>query len=196
MMFHKLKAWIIRLWYPYLLTLGDCFEFEVDQIEKNVLGRGAYGTVYKGKNVRTGEKIAVKKVKCSKESKCKRTETSIDRELTFMVKCKHTNLIKFFWSGRDEHSRYFVMEYCCGNLNDFMKDKEISRKLCLSFMLDLGEALWYLHQLNISHRDMKPMNVLIKKDSSGFYLILADLGLARYFPSSSTGTEATPGRGI
>ena len=111
------------------------------------------------------------------------TQTYIDRELTFMTKCTHENIVNLLWTAEDEYFRYFVMEYCpFGNLNTYMKDREISHGLCLSFMLNLGEAVLYLHRLNISHRDIKPLNVLVKEDGGGLHLKLADFGLARYFP--------------
>ena len=184
-MFQKLKTWIRKFWNPNLLTLGD--SFEVDQTTKNELGRGAYGIVFRGINIHTREDVAVKKV-----TRNSMTQTYITRELTFMTRCKHGNIIKLLWSEEDEYSRYFVMEYCpFGNLNNFMRDREISHGLCLSFMLNLGEAVLYLHKLNISHRDIKPLNVLVWENAGGLYLKLADFGLARYFPVSSTGFDAT-----
>ena len=173
------------------MILDYCFE--VEQIEENELGRGTFGIVYKGWKINTQEEVAVKKVKISGQ-----TRTYIKRELTFLKKCEHSNIVKLFWSGKDEHYAYFVMEYCpFGNLNYFMKNREISCELCLSFMLNISEALLYIHERNISHRDIKPLNVLVKEGGSGgFYLILADFGLARFFPTSSTGMNATHGIGI
>ena len=173
------------------MTLGD--SFEVDQTSKNELGRGAYGIVFHGTNIHTKEDVAVKKV-----TRSSLTQTYITRELTFMTRCEHENIIKLLWSEEDEYSTYFVMEYCpFGNLNNFMRsrDKGISHRLCLGFMLNLGEAVLYLHQLNISHRDIKPVNVLVWENAGGFYLKLADFGLARYFPVSSSGFDATQDTG-
>ena len=180
-MLQKVKTWIRKFWNQNLLTLGD--SFEVDQTTKNELGHGAYGIVFRGTNIHTREDVAIKKV-----TRNSMTQTYITRELTFMTRCKHENIIKLLWSEEDEYSRYFVMEYCpFGNLNNFMRDREILHGLCLSFMLNLGEAVLYLHNLNISHRDIKPLNVLVKENAGGFYLKLADFGLARYFPLSSSG---------
>ena len=188
-MFQKVKTWLRKLWTPNLLILGD--SFEVNQIPQNELGGGGFGIVFRGTNIHTQEDVAVKKVKNKSQ-----TEAYIKRELEFMSKCIHENIIKLLWSEEDEYFRYFVMEYCpFGNLNNFMRDREISYGLCLSFMLNLGEVVLYLHRLNISHRDIKPLNVLVWENTGGFYLKLADFGLARYFPLSSSGFDATQDTG-
>ena len=187
--------WIRKFWNRNLVIIqGSSGEslYEVDEIRNNELGRGGFGIVYKGRNIRTREEVAVKKVAISNA-----TKKFVDRELQFMNKCKHKNIIKMFWSQGDNHVRYFVIEYCpFGNLNKFMKDKGIYQALCLGFMGDLGDAVWYLHHLYIAHRDIKPFNVLVKKENGEFILKLADFGLARHFPVSSTGFDATPDAGI
>ena len=86
-MFQKVKTWIRKFWNQNLLTLGD--SFEVDQTTKNELGRGMYGIVFRGTNIRTREDVAIKKV-----TRNSITQTYIKRELTFMTKCKHENIIK------------------------------------------------------------------------------------------------------
>ena len=183
-MLREILLWIRCLWYPNLLLLGDCYE--VDCSDKYLLGSGTYGIVWSGQNVRTRENVAVKKVRKSSE-----TQTFIEHELDFMSKCEHKNIIRLLWSEEDSYCRYFVMAYCSSeNLNAFMRDREISYELCLSFMRNLADALLYLHGKNISHRDIKPANVLVNENGC-YFLLLADFGLARYFPGSSTGIDAT-----
>ena len=183
-MFQEILFWIRCLWNPSLLRLGDCYE--VDCSDKYLLGSGTYGTVWRGRNVRTPEEVAVKKVRRSSE-----TRTFIQRELGFMTTCNHKNIIKLLWSGEDKFSRYFVMDFCpLGNLNEFTRNIEISLGLCFNFMRNLAEAVLYLHERNIAHRDIKPLNILVK-ENGGYFLLLADFGLARYFPTSSTGMCAS-----
>ena len=191
-MLQEILFWILfrirRVWYKNLLRLGDCYE--VDCSERYLLGRGTYGTVWRGRNVRTREEVAIKEVRKSTE-----TQKFIKRELELMEKCNHRNIIRLQWSCEDTFCRYFVMDYCPNsNLNAFMVNRKISLWLCLRFMRNFAEAVLYLHQKKISHRDIKPLNILVKQNG-GYYLLLADFGLARYFPSSSTGIYASPDTG-
>ena len=175
---------------PNLLTLGGVYEIEF--LKKYSLGRGGFGEVFRGRNIHTREEVALKRV-----DRDNLTEKYLERELSFKTVFDHKNIIKFLWTGEDEYYGYFVMEYCpCGNLNTFMKDREIPLVLCHSFMRNLAEAVLHIHQKLISHRDINPWNVLVKQDEDGgYYLLLADFGLARYFPVTSSGILATGNTG-
>jgi serine/threonine protein kinase len=178
----KVSIWIRQQWNPDLLILQG--PYEVDRSCE--LGSGTYGIVWIGRHVQTRDEVAVKKVKVTEL-----TKKFVDRELSLLSECHHRNIIKLLWSEQDNDCRYFVMEYCIhGNLNTFIKDKQISIGLCVKFMLNIARAVDHLHMLSISHRDIKPTNILVS-DQDGYFLKLADFGLARYFPTSSSGIAAS-----
>ena len=174
---------------PNWLRLCNLYEFICSK--NNSLGKGGYGEVFRGRNVHTQEEVAVKIVE-----KSDLTQKYIERELTF-TKLSHKNIIRVLWTFEDKYFGYFVMEYCpYSNLNTFMKDRKIALGLCLSFMRNLAEAVLHIHQRNISHRDINPWNILVKRDEDGgYFLLLADFGLARDFPLSSTAFPATGNTG-
>ena len=165
------------------VRLGDNFEFS----ESDQLGRGGYGTVFKGKKVHGGTDVAVKRVERNQK-----TQKYITREKDFMEKCNHSNIVKIFAAIRLDPFMYFILEYCTqGSLNKFYKQQEerVSFGQCLKFMKDITHGLRYLHHvLKICHRDVTPGNILAQDniDGSGVYMKIGDFGLARDFPESAS----------
>ena len=169
--------------HPDRLYLGDCYGADCSDI----LGRGAYGVVMRGRNLCTQETVAIKEVIISEA-----TTKFMTRELKFLNLFNHKNIVRFFDSKTRKKCIYFVMEYCqCGNLEEFVRNRPISLPLRHSFMCNLAKGMRYLHRKYISHRDIKPVNILVKNNHDDYFLVLADFGLARYFPASSSGVEAS-----
>ena len=186
MLINTASTWIRRQWNRDLLILKGPYEAD----RSKVLGSGSYGIVLIGRCVQTNETVAVKMVAITD-----RTTIFVKRELKLLSKIHHPNIIKLLWSEANRSNQYFVMEYCIhGNLNAFIRNREISFGLCVKFMLDIAQAIDYLHKKRISHRDIKPANILVSEDD-GYFLKLADFGLARYFPTSSSLITATQGTG-
>lgn len=79
------------------------------------------------------------------------------------------------------------MEYCSkGNLRNILRKLENSYGMSESnvrfVLLDMTNAVSYLHQLNITHRDIKPENIVLQKHDSrpnGVIYKLIDLGYAK-----------------
>lgn len=76
-----------------------------------------------------------------------------------------------------ESSMYIVFEYAkAGSLFDFVRTTgAFSEQLARHFFLDIIQAVSYLHSSGISHRDIKPQNILL---SSSLDVLLADFDLA------------------
>ena len=167
------------------VTLGKCYKIE--RKEKNVLGAGGFGVVWLGVDTRNKESVAVKQVQRNRE-----TEKFCDRELKFMQVCKHENIVRLIDFIKDEKSFFFILEFCAGNLDEFVKEKDIDFYTCLDYIMDICEGVRFMHSREIGHRDIKPTNVLVKNDQR---LKLADFGLSRVLTDSSSGESATGGVG-
>ncbi|XP_030962200.1 probable LRR receptor-like serine/threonine-protein kinase At3g47570 [Quercus lobata] len=182
----------------------------------NLIGKGSFGTVYKGILDQSGHMVAIKVLNLSRRGAFK----------SFMAECealrniKHRNLVKVLTacSGIDYQGNDFkalVYEFLGnGNLDEWLhpsprKNEAIEepRKLSilqrLNIAIDVASALDYLHhrcETPIVHCDLKPSNVLLNDDLVGH---VGDFGLARFLrdvfqdcsinQSSSIGVRGTVG---
>ena len=157
--------------------------FRIVETNSNVLGKGGFGVVWLGHDNRDDTEVAVKQVERKPE-----TERFCERELQFMQRCHHPNIVKLIAFDMQDGSLFFILELCPkGNLSDFVKDKDINFRVCLGYMLDITSGVQFMHGKKIGHRDIKPANVLVKDDKC---VKLADFGLSRDL-TDSTSASAT-----
>ncbi|EEB09272.2 STE/STE11/CDC15 protein kinase Cdc7 [Schizosaccharomyces japonicus yFS275] len=146
-----------------LITLGDC------------LGKGAFGTVYRGLNMQNGETVAVKKIKLSKMLKT--NLQVIQTEIELLKKLDHPNIVKYRGTFKTDDSLCLVLEYCeNGSLHSICKSfGKMPEHLVAVYTSQVLQGLVYLHDQGVIHRDVKGANILTTKDGT---LKLADFGVA------------------
>jgi len=150
---------------------------EYKRIEK--IGEGTYGVVYKAKHVRTGELVALKKIRLETDDEgCPSTairEISILKELR-----KYPFIVQLQDVIHSDSKLYLVFEFLLMDLKKYIDTVEgpIDRPLIKSYTYQICAALEFCHARRIIHRDLKPQNLLI--DSKGLIKI-ADFGLGRSF---------------
>lgn len=124
------------------------------------LGAGAFGSVFKARNLQTGEMRAVKHIPFSG---VQGDMAYVHRELEAMIRLNHPNIVKLYEFVEDGDSLYVVQELCDGgdfwDLNDSINDPAQVRLL----FKDLMMAVAYCHDLGIAHRDLKLSNCLVQK---------------------------------
>ena len=170
-----------------VLTLGKIYK--IDRKEENELGKGGFGVVWRGHNTRAKIDVAIKEVVGKSD-----TIEFIERERTFMQTCNHPHIVKLIYYEEYKSYHYFVMEYFRHrDLNHFAKDRIIPFPMCMRFMKDISSAVNYLHGMGICHRDIKPRNILVVADEedNNFWVKLADMGLAKDLPNTSSTATAT-----
>ncbi|KAK5107098.1 hypothetical protein LTR62_001846 [Meristemomyces frigidus] len=145
----------------------------------SVLGVGAYGTVYKARDVETNVEYAVKAL--NKAGLDPHQRTFQDREIQFHYQAsQHHNIVSMIQILDHPDCTYVVLEYCPeGDL--FAKITEEGHYIgddykAQSVFLQILDAVRHCHANGIYHRDLKPENVLVK--DNGWTVKLADFGLA------------------
>ncbi|MED6155999.1 hypothetical protein PIB30_010931 [Stylosanthes scabra] len=153
--------------------------------EKNVLGRGGFGTVYKGE-LHDGTRIAVKRMQSGVV-----TEKGLDEFMAeiAVLTIRHRNLVALLGYCLDENERLLVYEYMPqGTLSRHLFHweeeglKPLEWKTRLIIALDVARGVEYLHglaQQTFIHRDLKPSNILLGDDMRAK---VADFGLVRLAP--------------
>ncbi|KAL3501048.1 hypothetical protein ACH5RR_035497 [Cinchona calisaya] len=155
----------------------------VDEFERlNKIDEGTYGVVYRARDKKTGEIVALKKVKMDKEREGF-PMTSL-REINILLSSHHPSIIdvKEVVVGSSLDSIFMVMEYMEHDLKGLMETMKQpfiqSEVKCL--MLQLLEGVKYLHDNWILHRDLKTSNILLNNCGE---LKICDFGLARQYGS-------------
>ncbi|KAM0886170.1 hypothetical protein ACQ4PT_029864 [Festuca glaucescens] len=151
------------------------------------LGRGAYGTVFKGVLTSNNKDVAVKRL----EKMAENGEREFHREVRAIARTHHRNLVCLLGFCNQGMHRLLVYEYMPnGSLADilFKSDAPPCWGNRHAIALDVARGLQYLHEEiegPIIHCDIKPENILI--DSSGVAKI-ADFGLAKLLMGNQTQT--------
>ena len=163
-------------------------DYEVYRDDLSELGSGTFGVVCRGKHLGRpshGE-VAVKRVALAEDTaEGKKHNRYVDMEIEILKAIDHENIVTLFHSQTVNNFKYLFLELCDErDLKKFiLKEKQVSFPTCLGFMRDISAGLRCLHEQkpSVIHRDVKPSNMLVKKDTTlGRYVIkLGDLGLAR-----------------
>ena len=141
------------------------------------IGKGAFGTVYKGYSLSKGKHYAIKKIKDEKRFRnCALKEIKI---LKYLESLRNDNfpIVKFYNSFIENNIQYLVFEYL--EMNLYIYHKENSFNLDINIILkitnDICLGLKYIHTKYI-HNDLKPENVMINTFTNQIKII--DLGSA------------------
>ncbi|KAK4786552.1 hypothetical protein SAY86_010385 [Trapa natans] len=162
--------------------------------EENILGKGGFGTVYKGE-LYDGTKVAVKRMESSPV--LEKGLTEFKAEIAVLTKVRHRHLVSLLGYCLDENEKLLVYEYMPqGTLSRHLFHWKEERLMPLQWTkrvaiaLDVARGVEYLHNLahhTFIHRDLKPSNILLSNDMRAK---VADFGLVRLAPEGK-GSIAT-----
>ena len=130
------------------------------------LGKGAFGKTYEAYDNK-GNIFACKIIELSK-LKNELEKKNLIRELKIGFKLKNKHLMKFYDVKRSKNNIYLFLEYCKGiTLNEFLIyfktkfKKNLPLKLIQIITIQLINALTYLSNNNVLHRDIKTENIML-----------------------------------
>ncbi|XP_062082554.1 receptor protein kinase TMK1-like [Humulus lupulus] len=158
-----------------------------DFAPENELGRGGFGTVYKGE-LEDGTRIAVKRMEGGLSSN--KVHEEFDAEIAVLSKVRHRHLVSLLGYTIEGTERLLVYDYMPqGALSRHLFHwkslclEPISWKRRLIIALDVARGMEYLHGLThqtFIHRDLKSSNILLGDD---FRAKVSDFGLVKLAPN-------------
>jgi serine/threonine-protein kinase len=154
---------------------------------RNVLGKGAMGTVYEGFDPIIARQVAIKTVRLpdAEDHEAQEELARFKREAQAAGRLSHPNIVGVFDYGETPELAYIVMEYVNGTTLKHVVDKKERFELneIVRIMESLMAGLQYSHDRGVVHRDIKPANVMLTKSGE---VKIADFGIARIESSSMT----------
>ena len=174
------------------------------RIEKS-LGQGGFGITYLATQVNLNRLVAIKefypKDFCD-TSQVRLTPKPGDEELVARLKRKfisearnvakldHPNIVKIYDVFEENSTAYFVMEYVEGESLDAMSKRgAMSEADALHYIIPIARALEYVHSENMTHLDVKPANIMVRRKNNTPVLI--DFGLAKQYDRTTGGETST-----
>jgi serine/threonine protein kinase len=146
------------------------------------LGRGAMGVVYKARDPQIERTVAVKTVSLRGQD----PEAEREFRLRFLNEAQaagrlhHPGIVAVFDVGEDADTQdpYIVLEYVAGEaLNRILaRERKLTLDRALQLAEEIAEALDYAHEQGVTHRDIKPGNILVTPDGRAK---IADFGIAK-----------------
>lgn len=163
---------------------------------ERVLGRGAMGIVYLGRDPQGERLVAIKVLDLSRdfaEERVAEAKSRLLHEAATAQRLRHPDIVAIFEAGETGNLSYIVMEFAAGD--DLVPYTRPDHLLPLATVIAIGErvatVLDYAHRQQVIHRDIKPANILFEPESGQVKVM--DFGIAAIAEGVSTRSGAIIG---
>lgn len=178
-------------WTPSLEELENfAAEYDADlsipdyRVEGRI-GRGGQATVYRATQISTGRAVALKVLRRGDASAAAFARFARERDL--ICRLRHPHVVAVFDAGAAGDRQFLAMELVTGpTLERWLHETQPpARETCVELLLQLCDAVAHAHRQGVTHRDLKPQNVLLQPlegvsgGAAAFAPKIADFGLAR-----------------
>jgi tetratricopeptide (TPR) repeat protein/tRNA A-37 threonylcarbamoyl transferase component Bud32 len=150
-----------------------------------VIGRGAFGVVYRARDTELGRLVAVKVPRAGRLTAPDEVDRFL-REARSAAQLKHPGIVTVYDAERTDGTYLLVSELVQGmSLAERLQAGPLPPAEAARLAAAIADALQYAHGRGVVHRDVKPSNILLDQDGAPH---LADLGLARRDAGEATVT--------
>lgn len=151
-----------------------------------ILGRGAFGVVYRARDPVLDREVALK-VPHANLLANEQARARFLREPKAAARLRHPHIVPVYDAGEDAGVDYIASAFISGcTLQRQLEQEPLGLVRAVTIVRSLAEALDYAHGLGIVHRDVKPANVMLDEDGRA---MLMDFGLAQITESQETLTQ-------
>src|SRR6202140_1765301 len=148
------------------------------------IGAGGMGEVYKARDTRLNRIVAIKVLPAHLADRSELRER-FEREARTIASLNHPHICTLFDIGQQDGIDYLVMEYLEGEtLAQRLLKGSLPIDLVLQYAIEISDALDKAHRNGVTHRDLKPGNIVLTKSGSK----LLDFGLAKLRQESKPDT--------
>lgn len=134
------------------------------------------GEVYKARDSRLDRVVAIKVLPAHLAGHAAMRER-FEREARTVARLNHPHICTLYDIGRQAGADYLVMEYLEGEtLHQRLEQGAMPLELALRFAIEMADALEQAHRKGVTHRDIKPGNIMIAQDD---WLKILDFGVAK-----------------
>lgn len=148
---------------------------------KEVIGGGHFGTVRKAYKIGEEPRIFYAIKSLMKKNLSPEDIKGLEKEVEILSSLDHPNIIKFLESYQDKHYFHIVMELCNGRevIEKIMENGKLTENIISQIIYKVLSVISYCNNIGISHRDIKPDNILLDENENEIKII--DFGLSKKF---------------
>lgn len=196
------------------LNSGELLQGAYLQGEKyriiSTLGRGGFGITYLAKHELADRDVCIKEFFPKDYYKCDEDSLNLSlssngfadmmdkfkekflKEARTIARLDNPNIIHIFDVFKENNTAYYVMEYIEGeSLHSLIKSRgALTEAMAKAYIRQIASALDAVHSIHINHLDVKPGNVMVRKDNDR--AILIDFGLSKQYDDEGNQTSSTP----
>ena len=176
----------------------------------DILGNGGFGITYLAEHELAGRNVCIKEffpkeyynrddnshsISLGSKGSAKIMDAykaKFMKEAKTIARLDHPNIIHIHDVFEENNTAYYVMEYIDGeSLSTLVRERgALAEAEAIKYIRAVAEALGYIHERKIMHLDIKPANVMLRKEDGR--AILIDFGLSKQYDAEGNQTSSTP----
>jgi eukaryotic-like serine/threonine-protein kinase len=150
----------------------------------SAIGAGGMGEVYKARDTRLERIVAIKVLPVHLADRAE-SRDRFEREAKTIASLNHPHICTLYDTGHQDNVDFLVMEYLEGEtLAQRLQKGPLPIQQVLQYAIEISDALDKAHRKGITHRDLKPGNIMLTKSGTK----LLDFGLAKLRQGASSAT--------